>query len=769
MDTPVPAARALSDARGLFGGPLVEWLAVVLLCGGLAAGASWNGWLWRIDTLLYDAAMTTQRLPADPAVAVVAIDDQSLGEIGHWPWPRAVHAALIERLTAAGARVVALDILFAEPSESPAGDAALANAMRAHGRVVLPVTQGMRAAASAGEAWPLPLFAKAAAAIGHIHIELDPDGIARSVYLWEGMRRPAHPQLALAALGLFEPSAAAQYAVPAQTEADEGWRREAWFHIPFIGPPGSYPYISYVDVLRGRFEPEALAGKVVFVGATAVGMSDIVPTPTSGHARPMPGVEVHATLFGALRGDMVVQRVDRALVAPLAALTVSVLLVLMLRAGPRFTMLAGFTFLFVILLASWSLLTVEQWWLPPSGALAGSLLAYPLWSWRRLEAAQRYLDAELAALGQPAGPLGGLALPGPAMADAIDPFRERIELVREAARRERALQRFTADTLEGLPVGALVTGPDGQIRLANRQAGLLLGTADAEAQRALLAAMPWPEGGFPPGEASVEVDLPDGHSLLVSASPLADEAGRPLGAVFGLADIGPIRAAQRSREDMMYFLSHDLRSPLSALLTLLAEPAGGAKREQRMAGHARKALGMADDLLRLARAESLDPAGFAEVPLEMLVVDAADEVWANARASGIELHTQVAPEAGEDGACVLADRELVFRAVVNLLSNAIKYSSAGTEITLALVPVPGGWEIAVSDQGRGIAPEEQERLFQRFSRVGGSNARGAVGGIGLGLLMVRTVAERHGGSVRVHSKLGEGSTFTLFLPEEAGR
>jgi CHASE2 domain-containing sensor protein/signal transduction histidine kinase len=775
VDAAAAAVRPLTGLRRLLGRPLGEWLVVALLCAGLAAGASWNGWLWRVDSLLYDAAMATQRLPADPALVVVAIDDQSLAEIGRWPWPRAVHAALLERLAHAGADVVALDIILAEPDpDNPAGDAALARAMAAHGRVVLPVTHGTRGAASAGESLPDAPFAAAAAALGHIHIELDPDGIARSAYLWEGMGSARHPQLALAALTLHAPAKARRYArLPGEVE-DAGWRREGWFHIPFIGPPGSFRYLSYVDVLRGELPRWALQGAVVFVGATAVGMGDIVPTPTSGHARPMPGVEVHANIFNALHHGLEVRPLGRAFSALLAMTVVTALLLLMLRAGPRYTLVAGFAFTFAILAGCWALLTLWQLWLPPAGALAGCLLAYPLWSWRRLEAAQRYLDAELAALRTPGGPfgLGGAVAAG----DALDPFRARIALVRDAARRERALQRFVADTLDALPVGALVVDPCGQIRLANRRASHLLGSNRPELQRRLLAALPWPAGHAEPGGLPVpppggtplviEGELQEGQVVLVSVSGLADEHGTSLGAVFGLADIGPIRNAQRSREDMMYFLSHDLRSPLSSILTLLESPpddAGGAPgRERRLGGYARKALGMADNLLRLVRAEVLDPQRFREVGLEMLVMDAADEVWALARARQVAITTRIAAEA-ETGPCeVMGERELLYRALVNLLSNAIKYSPAGGQVVLALAPLAGGWAISVQDYGRGIRPEELPRLFRRFSRVGGAGP--AEGGVGLGLLMVRTVAERHGGSVEVSSREGEGSTFTLFLP-----
>src|SRR5690606_33529775 len=107
-------------------------------------------------------------------------------------------------------------------------------------------------------------------------------------------------QLALAALQLAEPQRAALYAAPADA-ASHGWRRADWFHVPFLGPPGSFRYVSYGDVLRGLVPESVLRDAIVFVGATAVGLGDTVPAPTSGHASLMPGVEVHATVYQALR------------------------------------------------------------------------------------------------------------------------------------------------------------------------------------------------------------------------------------------------------------------------------------------------------------------------------------------------------------------------------------------------------------------------------------------------------------------------------------
>jgi CHASE2 domain-containing sensor protein len=166
------------------------------LCVLLTLVSAVEGWLWRIDQTLYDGVLSAWTQPASDDVVIVSIDDASLASIGRWPWSRRVHAALIDLAREAGARAVVLDLILDAPSpDDPGADMALARAIHHQGRVVLPMTQATTGAMLSGEVRPLDVFADAAAAIGHSQVEFDPDGIARSVYLWEGFGAARHPQL----------------------------------------------------------------------------------------------------------------------------------------------------------------------------------------------------------------------------------------------------------------------------------------------------------------------------------------------------------------------------------------------------------------------------------------------------------------------------------------------------------------------------------------------------------------------------------------------
>jgi len=207
-----------------------------------------------------------------------------------------------------------------------------------------------------------------------------------------------------------------------------------------------------------------------------------------------------------------------------------------------------------------------------------------------------------------------------------------------------------------------------------------------------------------------------------------------------------------------------MRSPQASILALIdlqARPERALPQPEfmgRIAEHAHRTLALADDFIRLAQAESQSLA-FAEVDLAALVLDATDEMWALAKTRGIELKLDV--EA--DGTTLRAAPALLVRAIANLVSNAIKFSPAGAPVTVGLRRLGPYMSIEVTDQGPGIALEAQARLFRPFSRVHAPTSD-APSGSGLGLVFVKTVAERHGGRVMLRSEAGQGATFSIWLP-----
>jgi two-component system sensor histidine kinase SenX3 len=227
------------------------------------------------------------------------------------------------------------------------------------------------------------------------------------------------------------------------------------------------------------------------------------------------------------------------------------------------------------------------------------------------------------------------------------------------------------------------------------------------------------------------------------------------------------RRVEEIRRDFTANVSHELKTPIGAL-SLLAEAVTDAaddpdavrhfaSRMQRESMRLSKLVQEIIDLSRLQVADALHPP--EPVGIDEVVSDAVDRVRLAAGAKSIEVVI-----GGDRGATVYGDHALLVTAVRNLVDNAISYSAENTRVGVHVRRSPGVVEVVVSDQGIGISPPEQDRIFERFYRVDPARSR-ATGGTGLGLSIVKHVAANHGGEVTVWSVPLQGSTFTLRLPE----
>lgn len=365
----------------------------------LAGYAVYSDWLWNWDQLIYDWQLRQSERPAPEDILIVAIDEQSLRSLGNWPWRRNLHAELLSRLSAAGAKAVVLDILFVEAdSEHPERDQALAAAIGENARVVLPVAiEEVRQNGQLIESLPVPLIAAQAAALGHVDVDIDADGMLRSVHLRSGLGEPYWPRIGVAALRLLEPERWSD--LPGLRAADNtpksAWQRardnRIW--INFAGPPGHFRRVSYRDALDPAFDASVFRDKIVIVGATAVGMDD-KPTPVSEH-RAMPGVEIIANVIDTVRSGLAIKPL--AMPWRIAATLGLILLPLLLfrRLAPRWALLTAVICLTLALVSSLLLLRTWQLWWPPANALLFIVLSYLLWSWLRLENTVAFLNREL--------------------------------------------------------------------------------------------------------------------------------------------------------------------------------------------------------------------------------------------------------------------------------------------------------------------------------------------------------------------------------------
>lgn len=789
---------------------LREWLIISVLLLALAAGLCLSHAMGRLDLSLYDRFMQANSRPARDDVIIVAIDDYSLAELGKWPWPRARHAELITRLSAAQPLAIGIDIKFSEPENSLAdkaenGDVALAAAIAASNRVVLPLN-AEEAGVGLMAARPIPALAGAARQLGHIHIEQDRDGIVRSVFLREGIQGEWWPHFALAMKELGRPALAGTAAdVPgARLTADlrrlqyaakplpaDAWQRDYQMHIPFYGSSGHFKSVPYVAVLRGEVPAEFFRNKYVLVGPTAQGMADSFPTPVSGNDGVISGVEINANILASLLDGRAVTIASAWQSLLFCTLPLALTLLCYFQLSPRVSLLVTATVCAALLAASYFAL-VAGYWLPPSAALLTLILAYPIWSWRRLEAAMRYLAEEFILLDKEPQLLPELNAHGKTKTSALqDVLEQRISAMQAAARRVRDLRQFVTDSLSSLPDATLVTTTDGNVLLANQPArhyfaGIGLPQVEDALMPYLFAGMSNPKALDQSPSAAfswwnlldlqhtatvsrgIEVNDPQGRSLIIKSAPCYSGRKELIGWIVSVIDITAIRSAERSRDESLHFISHDMRSPQASILALLelqqdeATALPQAEFLSRIEKAASTTLSLADEFVQLVRAESQNYR-LEETGLQDILLDATEEMWALSRSKNIRIlsHTPA------DHYPVNVDRGLMARVLTNLLSNAIKYSPADTTITCSLQLEQGMAGDAVicsiSDQGYGIARADQARLFQRFQRFKHADQTKA-DGIGLGMVFVKTVIERHHGQISFHSTLNQGTTFHIKLP-----
>lgn len=220
------------------------------------------------------------------------------------------------------------------------------------------------------------------------------------------------------------------------------------------------------------------------------------------------------------------------------------------------------------------------------------------------------------------------------------------------------------------------------------------------------------------------------------------------------------------RTDFVANTSHELKTPVASV-SLLAEAIESAAddpdqvrifaaRITAEAGRLSRLTGRIMSLSRLQAAESL--AQVEPVSVDEIVMASMEAHGVQADSAGVELH-----RGGDRGAWVRGDAQVLVEAVGNLLANAILYSPKGSHVGVGIKIVDDVVEIAVTDQGIGISEADRERIFERFYRADEARSR-RTGGTGLGLSIVKHATQRHGGEVRVWSRAGMGSTFTMRLP-----
>ena len=259
------------------------------------------------------------------------------------------------------------------------------------------------------------------------------------------------------------------------------------------------------------------------------------------------------------------------------------------------------------------------------------------------------------------------------------------------------------------------------------------------------------------------------RELHLRGRPLVDSYNRPIGALLVLNEVTEIKRLETIRRDFVANVSHELRTPITSIKGFVETLLDGAIHNPNDAKRfleiikrqSERMNAIIEDLLSLSMVEqdgAKENIRFQDEDVQKVIRSAVEICESKAAEKQISLQTNCPPNL-----CVRMNATLIEQALINLIDNAIKYCSAESKITVAASIDSGLLRLSVHDAGPGIEKVHQERLFERFYRIDQGRTRNK-GGTGLGLAIVKHIAQVHDGQASVESRPGEGSTFTIAIP-----
>ncbi len=274
-----------------------------------------------------------------------------------------------------------------------------------------------------------------------------------------------------------------------------------------------------------------------------------------------------------------------------------------------------------------------------------------------------------------------------------------------------------------------------------------------------------------PTEEDITVFQNEERVIGVKGSPIFDANQDQIGTLVVFHDVTQLRRLENMRRDFVANVSHEIKTPLTAIKgfveTLQQGKVEKKQEKERFLGiiqkHVDRLDAIIEDLLALSRIEQEDDK--KEIQFESVkIADVFQAAIQLCRPKAEKQNIHINLDCEKDTTALL-DPALIEQAVVNLLDNAIKFSEPGSTIHVKSHHQGNEMILSVQDQGIGIAQKHLPRLFERFYRVDKARSR-SMGGTGLGLAIVKHIAQAHGGHLTVDSKLGEGSHFSIHIPQK---
>jgi len=731
---------------------LLSRILVLFFAFILTATAFGTGMLDIVERPLLEQRFKLDIRDGRPDLVVVEIDPKSLREIGTWPWKRSLHALLVDRLTAAGAKTIVFDVDFSL-SSSEAEDLAFEKALaRRNGRTVLAAfRQWSDADGRFVDVGPMPRFLPYSE-IASANIFPESDGL-----LW---RQP----MFLAWNDQVIPTIATSIAMRAGWSVDPDTPIQD-FWIDYSITPDSFERYSFSDVAGGMVDPAVFSGKTVLVGATAVELGDNVATPLY---KSLPGVLVQMLAAQSLMKERALQPLPNTITFLLLFLAITGVVAFSWRKSPGQAIAAVFGLNIGIFIAAAVLQSFYAVLVPAAPFIVGTFLVGTfifLVRFRQLAAravAERFARLKSQAMMANVAKNAFDALITTDENGKIQTFNlaaERIFEIRQSKVSGRGMSEYYVPSK--LTHNLAFEDVLKQAVSTSEHLRILCKRANGKAFHADLAVTRIDEeetGGL----ILLMRDIDD----FVKVERLAKRRERELKIAKQQAE-----GANRAKTEFFANMSHEFKTPLNAVMGFaeimhgeILGPLGSPKYVEYSKdiydGGARL-LDTLNDVLDFAR---LEDGKFViqseEFSLSDLVIRLGENSVEQIKTAGLTL-TMKLPSPPID---YTSDQRLLKRALEAILSNAIKFNRPEGKIELALCyNEEGDIQLSVSDSGIGIPAEEIENCFSAFGQANrGLNRQ--YEGAGLGLSLAIKYTEVLDGKLLIESEVDEGSTVTIILP-----
>jgi len=751
---------------------LFKKILLPILCLLILFCLDYLGFLGGMNHYFYDLAFRL-RGPEKPLakIVIVAVDEETLAELGPWPLKRSYYAKALEKMRAAA--VVAFDIVMAETSPD---DPLLAKTMKQYGAAVLPVIinedltiedpsgmlRGMRA--------------------GHVHIERGIDGVAREVHHTLYFKGRMLPSFSSVIYELAGQKPFLRKIQPTSLRDEKTIVQADRMRINYHGGPGAFARISLLDVTRGAYPADYFRGKIVLVGITAMGLVDSAMTPYAETRLGTSGVEIQANIVNNLllaEAIRVVPLAGHWLIAAMVALSLYPLF-FRITEGMGVLLLTAALLLYSLC----TFLAFSMWhvWNPPAAAYISFLIMLVLAYIFKLQAAAVSLGVTYEAIRPHLRNAEARDKPEPVragLAGILTPRGiQRQALVLHDITNQLIFEKELSDRILLSDIfGVAVFAPDGRLTIANRDI-IRLCEANAippDSRDRFIAELaphvmekgkgdPTLEGWRQMKSITILLNKPEKRYLKVDLSLLSVADKEYV--LFILSDITKVKEVEILKGQIVSIVSHELKAPMTNIRgfsELLVDNLEGEMHQ--FAGiileesvRLTKFVNTFLDINRME--EGRQPIRKTPIDLAALLRQAVVKMQPMAKDKGIHIQAEASAETGP----VALDKDLTEQAILNLAENAVKYSPPDGRVTIRLVEQPDSVRVEVADNGYGIREEDQSRIFDKFYRANADTAED-VKGSGLGLAFVKEAVLAQGGQVTVASTFGQGATFSIVFPK----